>query len=108
MFELFFKLLVGHALADFVLQTDVMATWKNRHHKPDIIPKAMPCWLYWSFAHALIHGGIVYGVTGSLLFGCVETIAHWSIDFAKCESWTNPHQDQILHLLCKIGYVLGV
>jgi hypothetical protein len=111
MIELFFKLLVAHALADFSLQGDAMAKGKNRNRKPDYIPdgqKLIPCWPYWLSAHAFIHGGAVYIVTGSLLLGSIETVAHWAIDFAKCENWTNPHQDQILHIVCRIGYVLAV
>ena len=107
MFELFFKLLVAHVVADFALQSDIMAKGKNRHNKISAPPnqKVMPGWPYWLSAHALIHGGAVYLVTGSLILGCVETVLHWLIDFAKCEGWTNPHQDQLLHILCRVGYV---
>ena len=107
--KLLFLLLVGHALADFALQPIGMAKGKNRHYRPDYIPegqKYMPCWMYWLTAHALIHGGAVYFITGSLLLGILETLLHWVIDFAKCENWTNPHTDQMLHFLCKIVYVL--
>jgi len=109
MIELFFKLLVAHALADFSLQTDAMAKGKNRNKKPDYVPvgqKFVSCWPYWLSAHALISGGAVYLVTNNLLLGIFETIAHWIIDFAKCENWTNPDQDQALHIICRIGYVI--
>ena len=105
--EAFFLLMVGHALADFSLQSDAMAKGKNRHRKPDYIPdgqKYVPCWHYWLTAHALIHGGIVYVLTGDIRLGLAETVLHWVIDFAKCENWTNPNVDQVLHLMCRVVY----
>jgi hypothetical protein len=108
MIELFFKLLVGHALADFALQSDTMAKGKNRHNKPDYIPdgqKFVSCWFYWMGAHSLIHGGVIYLITGSLFFGIFETIAHFLIDFVKCENKINPNQDQLLHLGCRFFYL---
>lgn len=107
--ELFFKLMVGHALADFALQSTEMGKGKNRNRKPDYIPegqKYTPCWHYWLTSHALIHAGFVWLFTGNIWLGVAELILHWLIDFAKCENWTNPHQDQLLHVLCKIGYIL--
>jgi hypothetical protein len=38
----------------------------------------------------------------------VEFVLHWWIDFAKCEKWTNFHQDQGLHLLSKLAYVAAL
>ena len=111
MLELAFLLIVGHALADFVLQTDVMAKWKNRHNAPTEIPdyqKYVPCWPYWLTSHALVHGGAVYLITGSLFLGTVETVLHWGIDFIKREGWTDPNEDQALHFVCKVGYLSWV
>lgn len=107
--EILFKLLFGHVLADFVLQTEIMAKQKNRHNKPAYIPegqKYVPTWHYWMSAHGLIHGGTVYFLTGNLFFGIVETIAHIAIDILKCENITNPHVDQAFHILLKIAYVM--
>jgi hypothetical protein len=109
MINTLFLLLCGHALADFVLQTDIMAKLKNRHNKPDNIPngqKYIPCWGYWLTAHSLIHGGIVYLITGNIMFGLIETASHWLIDFLKCENVTNPNQDQFFHIFLKIVYCL--
>ena len=111
MFELFFMLMFGHALADMVLQSEKLAKGKNRNQKPNYIPegqKYVACWPYNLTAHAITHGGFVFLITGSLVLGVTETILHWVIDFAKCENWTNPHMDQFLHLLCKIGYVIAI
>jgi len=109
MLLLIFKLLFGHAIADFAMQSDAMSKGKNRNKKPDYIPagqKFIACWPYWLTSHALIHGGVVFLATGMLSLGIAETILHWLIDFIKCENWTNPHQDQALHMLCKVFYVI--
>lgn len=100
-------LLCGHALADFALQSDAMAKGKNRHNK-NPAPKGQkytPCWPYWLIAHSLIHGGIVYLITGNLFLGIIETVLHSVIDFMKCENVFTPHTDQALHLLCKVMYL---
>ena len=98
-------LLVGHAVSDFWAQSDSMARGKNRNRKPENIPpgqKAMAVWPYWLSAHALIHGGAVALVTGSVGLGAAEAVAHASIDFGKCENWYGIHADQALHLGCKL------
>lgn len=107
MMLLFLKLLMGHALADFALQNPDMARMKNRHNKPDLskIPpgqKITPCWFYFLTAHALIHGGIVWLLTGLWWLGIFETVMHWATDFAKCENLTDPHQDQLIHVIHKV------
>lgn len=103
-----FALLIGHALADFSLQTEAMARFKNRHNVcfPPPGAKYVPCWPYWLSAHALIHGGVVWTVTGVVWLGVAETVLHWAIDFAKCDNRIGVHQDQFLHVLCKMGWVL--
>jgi hypothetical protein len=108
---LFFALLVGHALADFPLQTDAMAAGKNRNRAID--PAKIPpgatlqvVWPYWLASHALVHGGVVALITGSVTLGVAETVLHWMIDFAKCENWTGIHTDQGLHIGCKLLWVV--
>lgn len=96
---MFFALLVGHAIADFPLQAGPMAAEKCRH-STSALQRAVP-WFYWLSAHALVHGGFVYGITGSLFLGLLETVVHWLIDFAKCENWFGIHVDQALHVGCK-------
>jgi hypothetical protein len=108
MITTFFVLLFAHAMGDFAAQPEVMARGKSRHSKPDYVPPGQAfclCWPYWLFAHALIHGGLVYFVTGSCLLGVLETVLHAVIDFAKCEGWTNVHQDQLWHLAAKVVYL---
>jgi hypothetical protein len=109
-----FLLLFGHALADFVLQPEAMGYGKNRNDKiHDKEHSLFPVWWYWLTAHALVHGGVVYVLAGvmlgssyALLLGIVETVIHWWTDFAKCEGWITPHQDQAIHIGCKIVYAL--
>lgn len=106
---LFFQLLIGHALADFVLQSDTMARAKDRHSDlAKTRSENFPAWYYWLAAHALVHGGAVYLFTGSALLGLVEVVVHAAIDCAKCERWIGFHQDQALHVLCKVGYCFFV
>lgn len=102
MILLIFKLLMGHALADYPLQGDFIGKFKCRH-----IPSPIPgvtIWFHLLTAHALIHAGAVLLVTGSPVAAAIEFVLHWFIDFAKCENWTNFHVDQLLHVFCKIGY----
>ena len=109
---IFFALAIGHALADFALQGDFLSTVKNRH--ADIArffgdnghPKGV--WIHALTAHALIHAGAVWIITGSVALAAVELVIHWFIDFAKCESWTSFTTDQVLHLACKAAYAVAL
>lgn len=106
---LFFQLLIGHALGDFVLQPAPMSAGKNRHNKLDEKHgEGFPPWYYWLSAHSLTHAGIVFVITGSALFALIETLTHWVTDYFKCERWINLHQDQALHVGVKVIYCLIV
>lgn len=101
-YDLLFLMFAGHFLADFPLQGDHIAKTKNRHRKPDYIPEGQtptPIWFYSLTAHAMIQGLVIYIITQRLDFALYQTITHWVIDFMKCENWTNPHLDQILHYI---------
>jgi hypothetical protein len=103
---LFFQLLVGHVLGDFVFQRSIMATSKSRHAEiHQTAGPRFPAWWYWLGSHAFVHGGAVFIVTGSLALGLAETVLHFAIDFGKCEHWYGIHVDQLLHILCKLAYV---
>lgn len=113
MIELFFKLLCGHALADFALQSEFIANNKNRHsvpkgYDPKLHGERQTIWPYVLTSHALIHGLMVYIATGNSIWGVLETISHWLIDFGKCEKCYGIHTDQALHLLCKVLWMCGV
>jgi len=107
--ETLFALLIGFALADFAMQSDAMARGKNRHNKPSYIPAGqtpVAVWPYYLSAHALIHAGAVWCVTGDVRLGVAEFVLHWIIDFLKCENITNPHMDQLLHFMCRVIYAV--
>jgi hypothetical protein len=106
MSALVFKLLCGHALADFALQSEWMAKAKNRHavspgYDEKLHGPKQAVWPYVLSAHALLHGLAVFWATGSVVLGIAETAAHWLIDFGKCERWYGIHADQAAHLACK-------
>jgi len=105
-----FFLLAGHALMDYALQGDAMAACKCRrstHPAAQSVP-----WYYWLTAHALLHGAAVgvlvqWGYNNwnlALGFAVAESIAHWLIDFGKCEKMYSIHIDQALHVLCKVAW----
>ncbi|MBL4820942.1 MAG: DUF3307 domain-containing protein [Gammaproteobacteria bacterium] len=107
--ETFFLLLFGHALADFVLQPEAMDQGKNRNAAIHSNEQSLfPHWSYWLAAHSLIHGGIVFLITGNVVLGLIEAIAHWLTDYYKCEGTISMHQDQSIHIACKVGYLFFI
>jgi len=107
----FLALAIGHALGDFALQGEFLATAKNRTANLDkffggAAPPSRFLWIYALSAHSLIHAGAVWAITGSPVLAAAELVLHWLIDFAKGEGWTSFSGDQILHLACKIVYAL--
>ncbi|AEH03652.1 membrane protein [Pseudomonas phage PhiPA3] len=103
LFELFFLLLVGHAVCDYALQNDFMAMAKN--HTTELGK------IYWKFvlpSHGLIHGGWVYFATGSIAFGVLETIIHCITDYLKCGNKISFNTDQWIHIACKVLWVILV
>jgi hypothetical protein len=107
----FFALAIGHAFADFAWQSQFMAVNKNRNLVPkdtdDGAPSSM--WIHVLMAHCLVHAGVVWYILGSFklawAFAVVELVAHWIIDFYKCDGKTSFNVDQGLHYLCKAVYV---
>ena len=103
--ELFFLLLAGHAIADFAIQTEFVATNKNRHvrlkYSPEVRAKMEIIWPHLLTAHSLHHGLFVFLITGNLLASCLEVVIHWITDFGKCERWYGFHADQAIHVLTK-------
>lgn len=112
LFFLIVFFVAGHALMDFALQGDAMANCKCRKANHPL-QKAVP-WYYWLSAHALLHGAAVgtivrwadFNVTTAAYYAMLEALVHWLIDVAKCEGLTNIHQDQALHVTCKVIWAL--
>lgn len=96
-----FALIVGHMLADFPLQGDYLAKAKARATEFPGVP-----WYYALFAHSMIHAGIVAIITGSMMCALLELALHACIDFAKNEGEFDFMQDQMAHLVCKVGWAL--
>ncbi|RFC45048.1 MAG: Protein of unknown function DUF3307 [Verrucomicrobia bacterium] len=108
---LFFALLIGHVLADYPLQTEFMAIGKNHRRArplPGSLAETRGVWVHCLTAHALVHAGAVWMITGSMTLALIEAGLHWGIDFAKSAGLTNLHVDQTLHILCKVGYVWAI
>lgn len=100
-FELFFLLMVGHAIADYALQNDFMAMAKN--HKTDLGK------VYWKFvlpSHGLIHAGFVYLVAGSFVLALAEFVIHTLTDWLKCDGRISFNTDQFIHIGCKVLWVV--
>ena len=71
--------------------------------------KFVNCWFYWMSAHALIHGGVIALVFPEFWYlGLIEVIIHFIIDFMKCQNKLNPHQDQLLHFVFRIMYLINI
>ncbi len=103
--QIFFALLIAHALFDYPLQGDFLSRNKNRHYK-DENNNVKGLWIHCLTSHSILHAGSVWLITGSFIIGIMEFALHWIIDFLKCEGITNFHIDQFLHVLCRILYVI--
>lgn len=107
--QVLFLLFAGHAVMDYPLQGEFLSTCKNRHllHKLQDPSRPRSIWPWCMTAHCLIHALAVWVITGCFITSLVEFVLHWIIDFAKCENLTTFNQDQALHYLCKIAYVIA-
>ena len=107
--SLFFLLVAGHFVADFSLQTEWVATNKNRHVRLNFPPeqraKMQVIWPWLLSAHACTQGLMVYLITQRISLGLAETVIHWLCDFGKCEKWYGFHADQLIHIISKAVFV---
>jgi len=104
---LFFKLLIGHAIADYCLQNDYISVNKNRNaipkgYNPELHGAMQTIWPYVLSAHALSHAGFTFFITNNFYASLFEFTSHWLIDFGKCEKWYGIHTDQWLHIFVKV------
>ena len=105
--QVLFALIIAHVLFDYPLQGDFLAKFKNRNYKAEGETPPL-LWVHCLTAHSLMHAGAVWAITGSFMIGIAELVLHWIIDFVKCEGITNIHTDQLLHILCRVGYVIAI
>lgn len=99
---LFMFLMFGHFLADYPLQGDFLAKGKD----PNGPFKEFFPWTHALFAHAAIHAGFVFLFTGSKWCAFFELTMHAWIDYGKCKKWIGIHIDQILHVACKVFFLV--
>lgn len=108
MIYLIICLIFSHYLCDFALQSSYMAKMKSKLNdvKQKLANDGMygdqvyqMTWFYVLSAHAIIHGGVVYLLTGYVEFFFITMITHGIIDKLKTSYKTNIHQDQFLHHL---------
>jgi Protein of unknown function (DUF3307) len=111
----FFALAIGHAIADFPLQTEFLAINKNRHLVPKDTDDGKPSsmWIHCLTAHALTHAGMVFIILApfgkaAAALAFIELVLHWILDFVKCEGWTGFNVDQAAHYVCKAAYTAAI
>lgn len=97
-------LLFGHALADYPLQGDFIAKFKA----PGSRLGGELVWPWVMGAHCVIHAGFVLVITGSPVLALLEFVLHFSIDVCKCAGLIGFHDDQSLHVLCKVAWAAPV
>lgn len=97
MIHILVLLIFAHAVADYPLQGEFLAKAKNR-----MMP--IPGFPFWQAltAHAVIHAGFVYVITGNIWLGAAELTAHWITDDLKCRGKIGLNTDQAIHIICKI------
>lgn len=94
-----FALFIAHALADYPLQGDFLSKAKNPAAPIPGVP-----WQQAMMAHALIHAGAVWLITGMWWLGVAEFFAHWITDYSKCRGRLSFDEDQAIHFTCKVAW----
>jgi hypothetical protein len=101
--RLFALLIIGHVLADYPLQGDFLSRAKNRTAPIPGVP-----WFQAMGAHVIMHGAIVWLLTGVWWLGVAELVIHAVTDDAKCHGVLSFNQDQTIHIMCKVAWTLIV
>lgn len=104
-YELIGALIVAHSVCDYPLQGNFLAKAKNRALPIPGVP-----WWQALGAHAVMHGGAVWLLTGMWWLGALEALSHAVIDDAKCTGKLGSgaigfNNDQLLHVACKVAWV---
>ena len=94
------QLIIGHFLADYPLQGEFLAKAKNHR-----APVAGVPFYHALIAHAAMHAGVVWYMTGNGALAIAEFCLHALIDYAKCDGRISFNTDQALHVICKAVYV---
>ena len=97
--QMLMGLLLGHAVADTILQPKWIKLHKHRSDAPSLWPIGLG-------VHGLIHGAFVAAITGSIALGLAEMTVHAITDFGKGERWYGTYPDQAIHVACKVIWVL--
>ena len=103
--ETLFYLFTAHAVTDYALQSDFMASRKRPSKSRHLSDEYGPWW-WWMTAHSLINGLGVAIVLSSWYLGVAEAIVHGLADTYKCQGKITTYQDQALHLLSKVVWML--
>lgn len=90
--HIFGALLIGHAIADSLLQPPGLSQGKRS-------TRGSERWRALG-AHGAVHGFFVALILAPA-FGLAEAVAHALIDRAKGRGWISNEIDQILHVACK-------
>ena len=97
---MFGALIIAHAVCDYPLQGDFLSKAKNRAAPIPGVP-----WYQALGAHAIMHGGAVWLITGFWWLGALEAVAHALIDDSKCTGKIGFNTDQFAHVVCKALWV---
>ena len=95
--EIFAWLLIGHAVADYALQSE----WVARAKQPGFRFGGEAIWPGVLASHAAIHAGAVKLATGSWLLAGLEFGAHAAIDYTRGRGRLSYHGDPACHAASK-------
>lgn len=101
MAKLLALLIFAHVLADYPLQGDFLSRAKNRLNPIPGVP-----WYQALGAHVIMHGALVWLITGIWWLGVAEMIIHAVTDDAKCSGRLTFNQDQAIHAACKVAWAV--
>lgn len=100
---LLIALIGAHCFLDYAGQGDFMAKAKNPASPIPGVP-----WIPVMAAHCAMHGAAVALLTGVWWLFFSEALAHFVTDVAKCQGKLSFAADQIIHIGCKIIWVIPI